>query len=148
MLLRFLAFIMTAAMFAPVPGAVESVEEAKQKLTGVWRAVSAERHGFPHPPEDVDALRLVITGEKVVFKWATKEAVFSYRVDPSTDPKQLDMTCLNPEFKNILCRGIYKFDGDQLSICSNTRGTQDRPLDYKTSLRNGFATYVLKREKP
>lgn len=148
MSVRLVLLLASIPLVAPMPGAVESVEEAKQTLKGSWRAVHVEDRGSPLAPGDIDALRVILTGEKIVFKWAAKDVPFSYQLDPNTDPKQIDMTCLSKDFENILCRGIYKIEADRFVICVNTRGTPDRPKDYKTSVRSGFSRYELKREKP
>jgi uncharacterized protein (TIGR03067 family) len=133
-------------LIAPVP---DAAEEAKKKILGSWVVVSGENRGRPLPPEEIAALRVVITEDKFILRWSPqKSATFSYSLDPTTDPKQFDTTCLDEGFKGIVCRGIYKFEGDHLVLCKNTRGTNDRPKDYKTSVQSGFALYELKREKP
>lgn len=145
---RLLLVLAGIPLLALVPGAGETVAEAKQKVKGTWRAVSVEDRGFPMPPSDIEPLRVVIAGDKVVFKWATKDTNFSLRLDPSSDPKEIDLTCLDGPLTNRVCRGIYKFEVDRFSFCINTRGTEDRPKEYKTTVRNGYAIYELKREKP
>jgi uncharacterized protein (TIGR03067 family) len=61
----------------------------------------------------------------------------TFRVDPSKDPKEIDLS--NPN--GVTEPGIYRLDGDRLQLCVNTEG-RERPARLS---RERFLFYELRR---
>jgi uncharacterized protein (TIGR03067 family) len=126
----------------------KAVKEELKKLEGSWEVVQMERAGERLPPEKVKALNMqMIFKEKQVFSkiggaigGTATEA--SYQIDPTQEPKTIDVTDKNKD----LSRGIYKLDGELLTVCSARPG-RDRPTEFKTSPGSDQLLLVLKKVK-
>ncbi len=135
---------LASALAAPAPGADDMGDG--QKLVGTWAAKSAIENGYPLTPEEVKSLRIVISGEEVVFK-GKKDVPFRYKLDPASKPKQIDLTAQSEPLKGRISLGIYRLDGDKLQLCINNRTTKKRPTEFKSQPLDGMGVYVLERVK-
>lgn len=69
-----------------------------------------------------------------------------FRLDPSVSPKSIDLEVDELDMSEVLItknkipactvRGIYKIDGDRLTICVPTDGRRDRPAGFAVQDRN------------
>ena len=70
-----------------------------------------------------------------------------YTLDPSKKPSAIDLDAGIPP----VSEGIYKLDGDKLTICVIGSYQSDkparRPSEFKASKRDGYSLFVLKRLK-
>ena len=64
---------------------------------------------------------------------------FAYRLDPAATPRAVDLTLPT---RGVTFRGIYKLDGDDLTICMSNGGS--RPTDFATKAPD-IETFTLKR---
>lgn len=100
-----------AALAAPVPREVK-----KEILRGTWEQVTVETPVGKVPDdlvwtfekEKVTACRKA-ESEKVILKYA-------FAADSGKDPKEISLTAEHGERKWVQ-HGIYKLDGDRLTIC-------------------------------
>jgi RNA polymerase sigma factor (sigma-70 family) len=124
-------------------------DEDMKKLQGTWYTVSVESHGMKVPEAKILAknVRLVAEGDR----WTLKETkgdpdkVFSVRLDPTQQPKAIDIVYQTGENKGKTSLGIYELDGSTLRVCLGEPG-DPRPTKF-----HGGGTYTLevfKREKP
>jgi uncharacterized protein (TIGR03067 family) len=65
---------------------------------------------------------------------------FAVAIDPNRNPKSIDLTT-----KGIKARGIYKLDGDDLTICVSLGG--QRPNDFTTRPGGDTETFSLRRNR-
>jgi uncharacterized protein (TIGR03067 family) len=133
----------------------EAVKKEKEKLKGTWVVQSFEVNGKP-----LDALKgmsYVFDGDKLIVKRAKQnDREGSYKLDPSKEPKELDIITPHPDGGKTTTRAVYILDGDELTICSGTTTTTtdsagkvtekigERPK--KVDAKSG-ALITLKREK-
>ena len=66
-------------------------------------------------------------------------------LDPTTSPKQMDDTLSTPVGTTRRI-GIYKLDGDQLTLCYNNTGKQ-RPGEFESKPGSSLALTILRRQK-
>ena len=138
-ILPLVAVLLTAAA-APA----QDTKKELEKLQGEWTMVSLESRGEKVPEETVKQYRLTIKGDQwtVSSDMGTNEATF--KIDPSKDPKTIDLTFKRAD-EAIPSRGIYKLEGDTLTLC-RTVGDRERPKEFKTTADAGQLV-VWKRTK-
>lgn len=126
----------------------DPVAVEKERLKGNWRIVSIETEGFQAPkPKEEEKRLATFTGKK----WKTgQDWGFSYQLDPSTNPKGMDLK-LEDDAK-LTIQGIYELKGDELKVCVClaewiTSGKQQRPTVFSTKAGSNTMLFVLRRQK-
>src|SRR5204863_9486648 len=91
--------------------------------------------------------RLTITAERYRTERAD-EVLFdsTYRLDPSTDPKQIEMTATEGDAAGKPALGIYAVDGDTLRMCYVLPG-RDRPGTFESTPGSKAFLVTWKRTK-
>jgi uncharacterized protein (TIGR03067 family) len=130
----------------------DAVKTETNKLQGTWRVVEAERDGVKAPGDETKKITLVIKGDKLTAKRTEnagkpeeKNYEMSFTLDPTKNPKWIDVTYTDGERKGESSLGIYELKDDSLKICMS-RGTT-RPMEFETKAESQRHMMVLKREK-
>jgi uncharacterized protein (TIGR03067 family) len=71
----------------------------------------------------------------------------TFTIDPSTSPKSIDYMNTAGSNKGKSQRGIYRFDGDQLTVCVSSPGAA-RPAAFTSEKAAGHTLTVWKRIGP
>ena len=109
----------------------------EDKLQGEWTMVSMETLGVKHSEDDVKKYTLTIKGDRwTVTNARTLSPGQTFKIDPSKDPKTLDLTIKLVNQERV-SKGIYKLDGDTLTIC-RTEENGERPKEFKTTAKSGI----------
>lgn len=124
---------------SPKPAAGED----QQKLQGVWTVVDAKRSGEPY--DDWKGDQLVFDGGRLMVKSQVRAERATFTLDPSKEPKTIDIQGGNDRDRRVL--GIYILEGDHLKLCFARPG-DDRPADFTGKENSRQMLVVLKREKP
>jgi uncharacterized protein (TIGR03067 family) len=141
-----LTLMTSMAMGEDKPG---DAAKDKERLQGLWQAVSAEANGEKAPAEQVDKFQLQFKGDKVVFLPQFDNREHTYAIDPNAKPKAMDITPGDGEKKGqkLPC-AIYELTDDKLMICIDKDGKHGkRPLEFKTMAGDGLVLITLKRVK-
>lgn len=109
----------TAATKAESKKALEKTPDDQANIQGHWRVVFAEDSGRASPQESLRDIRFVINQETMTMEFAGRKNESTYKLNPSTNPKSIDMT-ENGRTK----LGIYDLQGNTLRICMS----EDKPL--------------------
>jgi uncharacterized protein (TIGR03067 family) len=123
----------------------EKVASDQEKLQGKWRVVSFEADG----KKEDEQVGMIWTFDRDKLH-VGDEGPFSYRLQPSKTPKQIDATGPSPEkgFPPLGLVGIYKIEGDTLTLCYfPLRKDARRPTKFKTGEDYRAALVVLRRIK-
>jgi uncharacterized protein (TIGR03067 family) len=86
---------------------------------------------------------MIVEGDGEVRKEYGK---LSFKLDPSTMPKCIDLKVSEGTQLNLAMEGIYDLKDDQLRICINVLG-QDRPTEFKSPDGASIVVLTLKRKK-
>ena len=142
---------------APAPPAPDDAAQ----LQGKWKPVSAKGAGQEAPAEELGKVRFVIEGNKLSIRGEDRpDEAFSFTLDPTKLPKEIDLTALNKEGKPSILRttsndpgtkdvrkGIYSLEGDTLKICIADDHTTARPTDFEAPKGSELMVVTLRREK-
>ncbi len=115
-------------------------------LAGTWAIHAATLGGRDHL-DDYKGMTLKVEGDKYVVGFGMVQDEGTLTVDTSKDPKTIDLkTKPGGLFKGRTMPGIFKIDGDKLTICVNTE-TQDRPTKYEAPEKSPIMLLTFEREK-
>jgi uncharacterized protein (TIGR03067 family) len=117
-------------------------------LAGTWLGVAATVDGRALPDTTVSQLRLTLTADRYKTEKGN-EVLFdsTYAVDPSKNPKQINMIGTEGDLAGKTAEGIYSLEGDTLRICYTMPGTP-RPGAFDSPAGSGAYLVVWKRRNP
>jgi uncharacterized protein (TIGR03067 family) len=88
-------------------------------------------------------------GEKIKANVAGMEYTCKAKIDKDAKPHgTIDLTILDgpEEAKGKISKGIYKLDGEKLTLCVTAPGKEDRPKDF-AQVEDEVYLFELKKEK-
>jgi len=113
----------------------DDVRKELAALQGTWKTVAVEAGGKPFPKDSVPAFTFVIGADgKSKGQSPGKEYQAKITVNPQKKPKTMDNLHESGDQKGKTQYGIYKLDGDRLTVCMTPPGGAegDRPKDFMT----------------
>jgi uncharacterized protein (TIGR03067 family) len=126
-----------------IPG---EAEQELEKLQGTWTAVYREFRGFGFKAGEFPAATMTIKGDKWISNVGQK-STFTITLNPSAQPKHFDTSCSEGPFAGKVFLGIYKLEGDTLTIVDSS-GEKERPTGFSTKDNSALKLYVFQRSKP
>jgi uncharacterized protein (TIGR03067 family) len=114
-------------------------------LDGTWTAVAAERDG--KPADELKGNRLTFRGESFVIQRDDRTVYKgTYRADHAKKPARIDFRNLEGDAKGQRWRGIYRLEGDTLTIVDNAPDvTKPRPAQFATRPGSGHVMLTFRR---
>ena len=113
----------------PLP---EASQKELKRLEGQWVVQSLEAKGRKHDVSDVEPrLIMEIKDNKWIFTGKEKAEIIA--LDPTTDPKCLDMKSIEEGRKGQVDEAIFKLEGDTLTVCLYQGKGKQRPTKFETS---------------
>ena len=118
------------------------------KLQGTWVPTSAVFGGAEARPELLKDRLWVITGDQLAeLNKGRRESRATLTVDGAKKPAAIDVAYIDGMAKGVMLRGIYKIEGDMLTVCTDTL-PGERPTEFVSKSGSGTALMVFKRAKP
>jgi uncharacterized protein (TIGR03067 family) len=122
----------------------ETVKEAliaagHRDLTGTWQAEVYALDGKPASADDLKKIQLVFDAEGNT-KALNDGKLFiasSTKIDPTANPETIDITFTGGEGKGGTALGIYKLEGNLLTICRAAPG-KPRPTEFSSNPGSGL----------
>src|SRR5262249_30131521 len=124
------------------PSCPDQAKKQGLELDGTWQAIKAASQGEVVLVND---MRVTFKDAKVI--WRSGDNIYRedvFKLDPTKSPKTIDFTTTSEgSFKGNTLEGIYRLDGDRLTICTPSfPGVRERPTEFKA--RTGSrTTFVL-----
>jgi uncharacterized protein (TIGR03067 family) len=139
-----LAFVV--GLIAAAPGTKDE-KDALKKFEGDWVFSSWDHAGNPLPAEARETAKWTVKGEKYTFEFNDLKEEGTIKLDPGKKPATIDLAITEGEDKGNSQVGIYKMDGDTITVCLAPPGAKDRPTEFKSTEENGYILATIKRAK-
>jgi uncharacterized protein (TIGR03067 family) len=139
----FVPFLLICALAAD-PSKQPDAKADLKPLQGVWLISAVESNGVKVKPDDA---KWVLEGDKYTTKIGTQVQEGTVKVDPTKDPKWINLSVTAGSNKGQTYRGIYKVVDDELLLCFPKNTKADRPTELSGNTENGQTLMVLKRKK-
>jgi uncharacterized protein (TIGR03067 family) len=144
MILTNAALLLVSIGFLGVDDAKKDDAEA---IKGKWLAVSLKVGGVALPDEVVKSFRLSFDGKNYTNSAADQSEEGGYTLDSSKSPKTIDFDIKTGNDKGKKQLGIYKLDGDKLTIVASEAGSTERPKSFESEAGSADLVVVLERAK-
>jgi uncharacterized protein (TIGR03067 family) len=121
---------------------------AQAALEGNWIATKAETNGAASP--GVVGHRLSFTGDRFEIRSKDDKEVYAgtVRTGPNAKPAAIDFAHTLGALNGKTWQGIYKLDGDTLTICDNAADlTKSRPAAFEAGRGSGHVLITFARAK-
>lgn len=86
-----LLMVLVVGLLSSAGAAEQAAGGDAEKLQGTWKVVSSEDSGQKAPDEAIKNLKMVITKEKITYKFDNKTMEWSYKLDPTKEPRWIDI---------------------------------------------------------
>lgn len=140
--------LLTAVLIVAVPA--EDKKKDEELIQGTWTVVSHEMVGKKTPDAELKAWpKWIIKDGTITADDGKKKEVIPYKLDPSKEPKAIDLTMelgIDGKGKKTYPY-IYELDGHTLKLCWSEKAPDHRPTQFASDEKSGQAMIVLKREK-
>jgi uncharacterized protein (TIGR03067 family) len=132
------------------PGLVPAREkkEDRDQFQGTWEVVKLEQTGQDFADwVKGESPTMTYDGDKYTFKGKTVLERGEFKLDPKAKIPTLDYTITEGEHKGKRQLGIYKLEGDTLTLCLAQEGADTRPTTFTTRADAAeYVKFVLKRQ--
>lgn len=128
----------------------QSVKEEMKRLEGLWFCTHSESGGFTTTVRGFSPA-LLFEGDKVtegrVFpgRGIQKFGFGPYKLDPSKNPKTIDITLKEKDKKEKTQLGIYKLEKNKLTISLSEPGAKERPKEFNSKIAR--ISYYIRAKK-
>jgi uncharacterized protein (TIGR03067 family) len=139
--------LILATVSVPADAPADAAKKELENLQGHWVMTSLEINGERIAAERFQNSRLEIKGDHYTINTGkgTHEAIIT--IDPTKNPKTIDMKLADGDNKGETAEGIYKLEGDTLTICRPRLPPRPRPTEFSTKPGTDCFLVVWKREK-
>jgi len=123
------------------------LDKEVKKFQGTWTFASCEADGQAMPVTELKEFILIFEGTKHTVKKGNEVLqVGIQKIDPTKEPKTIDVTMTEGANKGTVMLGIYELDGDTLKVCFDPEGKK-RPTEFKSGPGSRCFFNVHKRVK-
>jgi uncharacterized protein (TIGR03067 family) len=150
-MIRRFALILVLAVFMAGP-TLYGGDAAKEKeaLQGNWKVIDITLEGKKGADLSPHLLKgqLTITGDRMKLNFGDKKETlkeFSFELNPTKNPKHIDLVALNGMFVGDKGLGLYKLDKDTLTLVMGNKKETPRPKSFEAPAKSGLILLILKK---
>jgi uncharacterized protein (TIGR03067 family) len=147
MRLRLLSVLAVGLLLGADAPREDSAKKELEKFQGDWVAVSYTVDGKEVGDDELKTIRLTVKGADSTFKRGDKTGHGTYKLGPSKDPKEIDISHDDGPDKGKTALGVYEVEGEKLKICLAAPGVKERPKELASKPGSGHTLEVWKRAK-
>jgi uncharacterized protein (TIGR03067 family) len=146
--MRFGMVLGLAVSFLLGAGAPQKDAPKNQDVVqGTWKLIAGEADGKALPEKQLKDGKLVIKGDHYAVTLAHKGTVTgTEKLDPTKEPKTIDIKDASGPNKGKTCLGIYELKGEEFRVALAPPG-KPRPTKFATAPDSGRWMHVWKRVK-
>ena len=134
------------ALTVGAPGLKETPKKDADPLLGEWVGEKAEAAGMPLPvPAGGVSMEFKAAGKLVMKEGSKAPEEVGYTADPKKDPHEIDLTPPAAGGKVMTMVGIYKVEGETLTLCLAAVG--GRPTKFESAAGQATLLLTFKRAK-
>jgi uncharacterized protein (TIGR03067 family) len=142
--------VLTVGLMVGADKKEDKVKEELKKFQGEWVMDSVGVNGkVVNLPDRAGKPKWTVKGNTFTVKTQDFTIEWTFTLDPTKNPKQIDRTTKPSQWKEVKTKGIYEFDGDKLKMCYNMSG-EERPKEFSPkggTEKNPVILIVYKRAK-
>jgi uncharacterized protein (TIGR03067 family) len=125
----------------------QAVQDELERHQGTWSVVSSIYDGQKASETIVRSIARIVENDHVVWKRDGKSFAGTKLVlDPTQEPKSIDVIHDGGPNRDRRVLGIYKLEGDKLTICMASP-EKSRPTEFKAEKGSGCTLRTFIREK-
>ncbi|MCI0377200.1 MAG: TIGR03067 domain-containing protein [Gemmataceae bacterium] len=125
----------------------DAAEKDLTALAGAWTIAALEVNGIHVPEKKLEGTTLTIKGDQYVVKMKDRTFPNNIKLDPSKNPKEIDMVPAEGDKKDQVHKGIYLIERDSFKICRGLNPDQARPNQFATWPNTNYFVITWKRVK-
>jgi uncharacterized protein (TIGR03067 family) len=138
--------LLALALTVAAPGPKDPPKKDVDPLLGQWVGEKAETGGMPLPvPVGGMSMEFKPDGKLVMTDGGKPPEEAGYKADPKKDPHEIDVVPPAAGGKVMTMLGIYKVDGDSLTLCLAAAG--ERPTKFESAAGQATILLTFKRAK-
>ncbi len=142
------SLLLCLASFSIGGDAVAAIRKDKAALQGIWQVTASVSKGEKSSADEIKDLALIFRDDGIAVREGGKtHDNFSYLIDPTRKIKEIDLILKAGPQKGRIDRGIYRIDGDMLTICIQSNKDAPRPTEFQSPTGSQLWLVVLQRTK-
>jgi uncharacterized protein (TIGR03067 family) len=146
--MRFVLVPVLFAVAVPLASADEKADADLKAMVGKWKVEKAVLGGQDLTEHLKDMKFEITAGGKYTVEIGPENDAGTFTVDPAKSPKQLDVKPTGGPNKGKTVKGIYKIDGDTMTICyDHMADAAKHPEKFESKDGTTLLLMVYKRQK-
>ena len=133
--------------FGAAEAGQDNAKNAMEPIQGGWTMVLGFINGEVIPADQVKTGELSIEDDQYHAKLGAAASTSKIKVDSTKTPKAIDLTYTDGDQKGKTVKGIYKVNGDDLTICRGLTEMEARPTEFAAPMNSGLLLVTWKRSK-
>jgi uncharacterized protein (TIGR03067 family) len=129
------------------PANDDKAKKDLDKMQGTWTMQALEVDGKDLPADKLGDTQLIVKADDYHTRVKGKDlAGFRIKLDPSKDPKEIDMIKKEADGTETVFKGIYVFENGVFKMCRGLNADQRRPNQFATWPDTGYFVVTWKKK--